>query len=287
MSPVQNTVGQVVGASVIARDISARSRTEAALRDSEDRLRSVVNHVLDGIVSIDEHGVVQTLNPAAESIFGRSAAEVIGQNVRVLMREPYHGQHDAYIAGYLRTGEAKVIGIGREVAGRRKDGSTFPMELAVSEFRRGQSRYFTGIVRDITERKRLEQELQQRLAELADADRRKDEFLAMLAHELRNPLASICNALHIWRVAGASAAAGGQAEGMIARQVQQLVRLVDDLLDVSRIMRGAIELRRERVELAAVVARAVEMAQPLIEAQGHAPGSSGSASGVCNAGIGS
>ena len=123
------------------------------------RLRSVVNHVLDGIVTIDHRGTVTTFNPAAERIFGFAASEVIGQNVKLLMPEPYHGQHDGYLAGYLQTGEAKIIGIGREVVGRRKDGSTFPMDLAVSEFRLGDERYFTGIVRDITERKRAEAEL--------------------------------------------------------------------------------------------------------------------------------
>ena len=127
--------------------------------EAVERLRSVVNHVLDGIITIDSRGTVTTFNPAAERIFGFAASEVIGQNVKLLMPEPYHSQHDGYLASYLQTGEAKIIGIGREVVGRRKDGSTFPMDLAVSEFRLGDERYFTGIVRDITERKRAEAEL--------------------------------------------------------------------------------------------------------------------------------
>ncbi|HEV3439028.1 MAG TPA: PAS domain S-box protein [Gemmata sp.] len=127
--------------------------------EAEERIRSIVNHVVDGIISIDEQGTVTTFNPAAEKIFGYLASEIVGQNIKLLMPEPYHSQHDGYIANYLRTGQAKIIGIGREVVGRRKDGSTFPMDLAISVFRLGQGRHFTGIVRDITERKLAEREL--------------------------------------------------------------------------------------------------------------------------------
>jgi PAS domain S-box-containing protein len=244
-------------------------RQREELRRAEERMRSVVNHVIDGIITIDEHAAVQSFNPAAERLFGYPASEVVGQNVRVLMPEPYHGGHDGYLADYLRTGQAKVIGLGREVVGRRRDGSTFPMDLAVSEFRLGPNRFFTGIVRDITERKRLEQELRQRVRELAEADRRKDEFLATLAHELRNPLAPIRNAIELLRRAGENADLIGQSSRIMERQVAQMVRLVDDLLDISRITRGKIQLRKERVELAAVVQSTVEECRPLIEAQSH------------------
>jgi PAS domain S-box-containing protein len=253
----------------IVRDITDRKRAEEELRQAEERMRSVVNHVVDGIISIDDRGRIESFNPAAEKLFGYARAEVVGQNVRLLMPEPYHGEHDGYIANYLATGQAKVIGIGREVVGRRKDGSTFPMELAVSAFHIGTLRYFTGIVRDVTERQRLEQELRQRLADLAEADRQKNEFLAMLAHELRNPLAPMRNALHLMRMPGADDAMLTRARDVMERQMHQLVRLVDDLLDVSRIIRGKIELRKEPVDLAVAVARAVETAHPVVEAQGH------------------
>ena len=253
----------------IVRDITERQRAEQELREAAERIRSVVDHVIDGIITIDERGNIQSYNPAAERIFGYPPGAVIGRNVKMLMPEPYHGEHDRYVENYLRTGQPKIIGIGREVIGRRSDASTFPMELAVSEFRVGGRRYFTGIVRDITERKRLEDELRQRLADLAAADRQKNDFLAMLGHELRNPLGPMRNALYLMRMGGSDTGTVAQAQEMIERQLQHLVRLVDDLLDVSRIIRGKIEMRKERIDLAQVIRRAVETAQPVVDANGH------------------
>ncbi|MBI1915293.1 MAG: PAS domain S-box protein, partial [Planctomycetes bacterium] len=247
-----------------------QTRLRAEAQDAAQRIRSVVDHVVDGIITIDERGTIETWNPAAARIFGYSAGEVVGQNVKMLMPEPYHGQHDDYLAAYLRTGQAKVIGIGREVVGRRKDGSIFPLDLAVSEFRLGERRFFTGIVRDVTERKRMQEALEQRADELAERDRRKDEFLAMLAHELRNPLAPIRNALYLLQAVEGDAEAGAQVLAIMERQVEHLVRLVDDLLDVARIMRGKVALRKEPIDLATVVRRAIETARPLIEAEEHA-----------------
>jgi PAS domain S-box-containing protein len=253
----------------IVRDITQRKQAEAELRDAEERMRSVVNHVVDGIITIDERGSIESFNPAAEKIFGFRREEVVGCNVKLLMPEPYHTEHDSYIANYVGTGHAKIIGIGREVTGKRKDASVFPMELAVSEFHIGERRYFTGIVRDITERKRLQKELQQRLHDLAEADRQKNEFLAMLSHELRNPLAPMRNALYLLKNARAGDASIAEVHGMLERQLQSLVRLVDDLLDVSRIIRGKIDLRKEEVDLVHAVHRAAETAKPVIDAHGH------------------
>jgi PAS domain S-box-containing protein len=244
-------------------------RAEQNFVEAEQRYRSVVDHVVDAIITIDERGNIESFNPAAEKLFGYERSEVTGQNVKMLMPEPYHSEHDTYIHNYLSTGRPKIIGIGREVIGRRKDGTTFPMELAVSEFHLGERRYFTGIVRDITERKRLESELRERLEELAQADRQKNEFLAMLSHELRNPLAPMRNALHLIKRAQHDPEAMQTARDVMDRQMHQLVRLVDDLLDVSRIIRGKIDLRRQRVDIAAVVNRAMETAQPTIDGYGH------------------
>lgn len=124
--------------------------------EGDARLQALLEAIVDGIISIDERGIIQTINPAAERLFGYAATEVIGRNVKILMPSPYQEEHDDYIAHYLSTGEKKIIGIGREVVGLRKDGSTFPMELSVAEAPLGNERIFVGIVRDITERKRNE-----------------------------------------------------------------------------------------------------------------------------------
>jgi PAS domain S-box-containing protein len=146
-------------------------------REQADRL-AIFNTVVDGIITIDRGGIVETLNPAAARLFGYAPDEVIGRNVKMLMPEPYRGEHDRYLANYLRTGEAKIIGIGREVTGLRKDGSTFPIELAVSETTVAGRRIFTGVVRDITERKRSERH--QRLL-IAELDHRVKNALARVA----------------------------------------------------------------------------------------------------------
>ena len=152
------------------REINARRQTEIDLlhakEEAEEASRtvaSVVDNAIDGIITIDSEGTVGSFNPAAERIFGYAAAAVMGQNVRMLMPEPYHDEHDGYLHNYLTTGEKKILGTGREVMGRRRDGSTFPMDLAISEFELGGRRIFTGIVRDITERKQAEEEQRHQL----------------------------------------------------------------------------------------------------------------------------
>ena len=149
--------GDVLEIHSVTRDISARKQVEDALRESEDRTRSIVKHVVDGIITIDATGMIRSVNPAVQRLFGYGADELIGQNVNILMPEPFHGEHDGYLATYLRTGEPKVLGLGREVEGCRKDGTTFPLELSVSEFSLAGTHMFTGVVRDITNRKRRRQ----------------------------------------------------------------------------------------------------------------------------------
>ncbi len=150
----------VVGALAAARHAHRRTAVASAVVDEKQALlRAVVQTAVDGIITIDERGMILTVNPAVERTFGYSAPELIGQNVRILMPAPYHQEHDAYLENYHRTGHAKIIGIGREVKGRRKDGTEFPLDLAVAETRLGDHRIYTGLLRDITLRKQAEQTL--------------------------------------------------------------------------------------------------------------------------------
>jgi two-component system CheB/CheR fusion protein len=134
------------------------ARSESAVHDHEERLRAILDTAVEGIITIDERGTIESFNPASEKIFGYRAAEVIGKNVNVLMTTPHREQHDGYLENYRHTGHAKIIGIGRETFARKKDGTLFPMDLSVSEVKLSDRRIFTGFVRDITERKRLEKE---------------------------------------------------------------------------------------------------------------------------------
>ncbi|WP_233992712.1 PAS domain S-box protein [Salinibacter altiplanensis] len=144
-------------------------RVRQAQRESEAKAQAILETTVDGIITIDAGGVIESFNEAAENIFGYDAEEVIGQNVKVLMPPPYRDEHDEYLRSYHETGRKRIIGVGREVWGRRKDGSTFPMDLAVSEVELGDRTLFTGIVRDISERRRLEKEI----LEISEEERRR------------------------------------------------------------------------------------------------------------------
>lgn len=154
-----DNVGQTQAFAVTDHDITDRKRFEEALAESERRMRSIVDTAADAIITISARGIIDSFNPAAECMFGYSRDEAIGQNVSILMPEPYCAEHNDYLGRFLKSGEARIIGIGRELVGQRKDGSVFPIDLAVSEQHDGHEQRFTGIIRDISERKSLQREL--------------------------------------------------------------------------------------------------------------------------------
>src|SRR5215475_9602785 len=176
---------------------------ERLLRESEEsryrqaQLQSILDTVPEAMVVIDERGIMRSFSATAERLFGWTAEEAIGQNVSILMPQPYRREHDVYLDRYRTTGERRIIGIGRIVVGERKDGSTFPMELAVGEAKVGPERLFTGFVRDLTERRAQERRMQELQSELVHVSRltAMGEMASSLAHELNQPLSAITSYL--------------------------------------------------------------------------------------------
>ena len=216
----------------------------------------------DAVVIVDQDGKIVRVNGQTERMFGHGREELMGQEVEILMPERFRDSHRGQRAGFVAHPSTRPMGQASELWGLRKDGSEFPVEISLSPIPDREGILVASIVRDVTERDRLRQELR-------DTNRHKDEFLATLAHELRNPLAPIRNGLQLMKLAGEQVAIIEQARSMMERQLTQMVRLVDDLMDVSRISRGKLELRKERVPLAAVLNSAVETSRPLIEQMGH------------------
>lgn len=175
----------------LSQKTQALTKPAAGLSDTEERLRAILQTAVEGIITIDERGIVESMNPAAEKTFGFKAEEVIGKTVNMLMPSPYREEHDGYLANYLRSGQAKIIGIGREVLGRRKDGTVFPMDLAVSEVALAKCRLFTGFVRDISERKESEAQLADLAQTLAEKNKELETIVYVASHDLRSPLVNI------------------------------------------------------------------------------------------------
>jgi PAS domain S-box-containing protein len=260
LNPIHTGRGMLVLSAIV--DITERQRAER-------RFRLAIESAPSGMVMVDRQGSIVLVNSQAEKLFGYSREELIGKPVEILVPERFHRQHPNYRGGFFRNPESRPMGAGRDLYGRRKDGTEFPIEIGLNPIETEEGIFALSAIVDITERKRLEHEIHLRLQDLATADRQKDEFLAMLAHELRNPLAPIRNALQILDMPNADERMQQRAKEMMSRQLHHLVRLVDDLLDVSRIITGRVELRKERFALSAAITRAVETAAPLIDARGH------------------
>ncbi len=227
-------------------DISSRKQAEQSLRESVQHTQAILDNAVDGIITINGSGTVESFNRSASKIFGYSAEEVIGHNVNMLMPEPYASQHDGYLNNYHTSGIPRIIGIGREVEGRRRDGSVFPMELAVSHISRKGQPMYVGLVRDISERKQVE--------------KLKSEFLSTVSHELRTPLTSITGALGL-AVSGVLGELPGKVRHMVEiahKNSQRLVHLINDLLDLEKMAAGKMPFDLQVQPLMPLVTQAME-----------------------------
>ncbi|MDX2487452.1 MAG: PAS domain S-box protein [Gammaproteobacteria bacterium] len=213
-----------------------------SLEDREQRLRVLVGTAVDGVMIIDANGNVQEYNPACEQLFGYRSDEVIGQNVKMLMPPPYQEEHDEYLHRYRATGNKRIIGIGREVEGRRKDGTTFPMELSVGEARPGGQQVFVGIIRDITARKSAEQSLRIAKEQAESASHAKSQFLANISHEIRTPMNAVLGYTQLIENDPELPENYRRPLRAIHSAGNHLISLIDDVLDLSKIEAGAMEL---------------------------------------------
>lgn len=238
LSPLKTAQGLPL-AMAILHDVSSRKLAEAALQESEARMRAVFETAVDAIITIDDKGCLERLNPAAERMFGYAEAEVAGRNVSMLMPSPHREQHDAYLANYAATGERKIIGTGREVEGLRRDGSVFPIDLTVAEMRLGERRMFTGMVRDITERKQAEARNLSLLAELTSANEELTSFAYVVSHDLKAPLRGI-GSLADWLstdYADKFSDEGKEHMRLLIQRVHRMGALIDGILQYSRVGR--------------------------------------------------
>lgn len=235
-------LGEVEFVVAIGVDITARKQAETALREQAKHTQTILDNMVDGLFTINANGIIQSANHAATRIFGYESEELLGRNVSMLMPSPHREAHDSYLRNYQSTGVARIIGTDREVEGQREDGSLFPMELRVSEITQYEQPVYVGLVRDISERKRMES--------------MKSEFVSTVSHELRTPLTSISGALGLV-VGGGLGQLPDKVRHMIGiaqNNSLRLTHLINDLLDIEKITAGKLQFDMK-----------IEPLQPLIE----------------------
>lgn len=271
--------------------------------DSTRLLQAIIKNAIDGIITIDSKGIVESINPAALRLFGYEEQEVIGQNVNILMPEPDHSRHDGYIQNYQRTGQKKIIGIGREVRGRRKDGSTFPFRLAVSEVQFAEKTIYTGFVHDLSKEKAAEErllhyteELERKVSERTkdliktvaaletaksevsislekekELNQLKSRFVSMASHEFRTPLSSVQLSASLIEkyVAKSDIDNVTKHTGRIKNSVQLLTSILNDFLSLERLEAGNVSVKQEVINLVQLAEEITEEMQLICKKNQH------------------
>ena len=269
-APIRDEQGRVSGCVLIFRDVTVQRLIElekANQLHTARLLASIVESSNDAIIGKSLDGIIQSWNAAAEHLFGHTAEQAVGQHISLVIPADRLDEEEQIIAN-LKAGKRIEQ---YETERVRRDGQRILVSLTISPIKDESGNVIgaSKIVRDVTDRRRLEVDLRRLAADLSETDRRKNEFLATLAHELRNPLAPMSNMLEVVKRANGDGETLKRAYDTIERQLDQMVRLVDDLLDLNRITHDRLELRRSEVELSSVIQQAVEVARPLIDAAGH------------------
>jgi len=226
--------------------ITRKNLINQNLIDAATRTETILKTVVDGIITINSQGLIETFNASAEKLFGYTAKEIIGCNINKLMPEPYQAQHNDYLSAYLKTGESKVLNIRREIPAKKKDGSIFQVELGVSAFEARGQKMFVGSLRDISERK--------------ENDRIKNEFISVVSHELRTPLTSIRGSLGL--IAGAfSQELPEKINHLITiayNNCERLILLINDILDLEKMNAGKMSFQLQPESLITLLNQAIE-----------------------------
>ncbi len=279
-APIRDRDARVIGAVLVFRDVTGEYAAQQSLRDSAAQIRTILNTVVDGIITISAGtGIIETVNPAAERMFGYAVSELLGQEFSLLIPELDRDRRDGNISleYYSPSAEARAVGLGREVVGQRRDGSVFPMEMAVSEMWLGGRRYFTGILRDITARKqveaervRLDQVLKDKNVELEraklvaeKANLAKSDFLSSMSHELRSPLNAILGFSQLLESSSPPPTTAQLSSiEQILRAGWYLLELINEILDLALIESGRLTLSLEPIALAEVMLDCQAMMEP-------------------------
>ena len=235
----------------------------------EQLLHGFLEAAPDAVVIIDADGAIVHCNSHAEKLFGYRRDELVGSPIETLVPVRFRGSHAAQRRAYYADRHSRPMGSGLDLFGLRKDGREFPIDVLLSPLLTGTGTLVVSAIRDMTAHRNLEDELRRRTRELEEADRAKDHFLSAIAHELRSPLAVLTQVAYLLRSPQAGADVHQQALGMLERQTVHMSRLVEDLLDLTRVRCGKVTLRRAALDLRTVIPKAVEICRPLIDARNH------------------
>ncbi len=250
---------------LIRKQMEDSLKSQQALESSSTRVMTILNTVSDGILTINKHGIVETMNPAAERLFGYPASEVIGKNIKMLMPASYRDSHDGHMERYLETGEKRIIGMGREAHGQHKDGHIFPIELSVNEMVLDGEKHFTGVAHDISSRKKSQQALIDARDEADRANRAKSEFLSSMSHELRTPMNAILGFSQLMEYDDTLSAEHKDNVQEIIKAGEHLLVLINEVLDLAKVESGRVELSLEPVEVCAIIAECIPLVNALAD----------------------
>ncbi len=238
---------------------------ENNIKDSESRLKAIIDTAVDGIITIDSKGTIETLNPAAARLFGYNEEELIGENIKILMPEPDRSGHDQYIKNYHNTGDGKIIGKGRDVIGKKKDGTTFPFLLSISEVQLYGRKIFTGIIHDISELAKVKDALKKEM----ELNELKSRFVTMASHEFRTPLSAILSSVSLISKYNDPKDEEKRTKHInrIKSSVANLTGILNDFLSLSRLEEGKEMNTLEKFDIKELSDETIEEISPILKEQ--------------------